>query len=151
MQVKDIMSANVLTVKKDTTIEEIAHTLANNDIGGVPVIDDSGKVIGIVTQKDMLYKDVEPRFPAMVEILGSLIFLKGARQHNEELKKIVSTKVEDIMSSIVYTVDEDSSVEEAAQIMVERDIGRIPVTRAGKLTGIVSRTDVIKYIAKRLE
>ena len=151
MKVKEIMSANVLTVKKDTTIEEIAHILANNNISGVPVVDEDGKVIGIVTQKDLLYKDVEPRFPAMVEILGSLVFLKGAKQHNEELKKIVGTKAEDIMTTIVYTVNEDSPVENAAQLMVERDISRVPVIKDGKLAGIVSRADVVKYIAKRME
>lgn len=149
MRVKEIMSTNVLTVSKDTTIEEIANILADNKIGGVPVVDDSGIIIGIVTQKDMLYKDVEPRFPAMVEILGSLVFLKGARQHNEELKKIVATKAADIMSPVVYTVNEETSVEEAAQLMVDRDIGRVPVVMDGKLTGILSRSDVVKYIAKR--
>jgi CBS domain-containing protein len=77
MKVKDLMSKKVFTVKKDTTVEEIAHILTENNISGVPVVDDQDKVIGIVTQKDLLYKEIEPRFPAVVEILGGLIFLKA--------------------------------------------------------------------------
>jgi CBS domain-containing protein len=151
MKVKEIMSTDVLTVKKDTTIEEIAHIFAEKNISGMPVLDESNKVIGMVTQKDLLYKDVEPRFPAVVEILGGMIFLKGVRHYNEELKKLVATKAEDVMTKNVVTIGEDEEVERAAEIMVERDINRIPVTKDGKLVGIVGRADVIKYIAKMLD
>lgn len=151
MTARDIMSTNVLTVNKDTTIEEIAHLLADNNISGVPVLDSSGKVIGMVTEKDLLYKDVEPRFPAMVEILGGLIFLQGAKQYNEELRKLVATKAEDIMSQNVITIDEDEPVERVARLMVEKDINRVPVLKNGKLSGIISRADVVKYIAKMMD
>ena len=150
MKAKDIMSANVFSVNRDTTIEEIAHILADNNISGVPVLDD-GRVVGMVSQKDLLYKDVEPRFPAVVEILGGLIFLQGAKQYNEELRKLVATKAEDIMSKEVITVDGDAPVEKVARLMVERDVNRIPVVEDKRLAGIISRADVVKYIAKALE
>ncbi len=151
MKVKDLMSKKVFTVKKDTTVEEIAHILTENNISGVPVVDDQDKVIGIVTQKDLLYKEIEPRFPAVVEILGGLIFLKGVKHYQEELKKLVAIKAEDLMTKKVVTVSEDDDIEKVAELMVERDINRIPVLKDGKLSGIIGRADVVRYIAQTME
>jgi len=151
MKVKDLMSKKVFTVKKDTTVEEIAHILTENNISGVPVVDDQDKVIGIVTQKDLLYKEIEPRFPAVVEILGGLIFLKGVKHYQEELKKLVAIKAEDLMTKKVVTVSEEDDIEKGAERMVERDINRIPVLKEGKLSGIIGRADVVRYIAKTME
>jgi CBS domain-containing protein len=151
MKAKEIMSANVITIGRETTIEEIAHILTEKNISGVPVVDKENKVIGMVTQKDLLYKDVEPHFPPVVEILGGLIFLKGVKHYNEELKKLVATKAEDIMTVKVVSVDENAEVERVAELMVEKDVNRIPVLKDGKLVGIIGRSDIVKYIAKMLE
>jgi CBS domain-containing protein len=151
MKAKEIMSQNVITIGKDTTIEEIAHLFIEKNISGVPVVDRENKVIGMVTQKDLLYKDVEPHFPPVLEILGGLIFLGGVKHYNEELKKLVATKAEDIMTAKVISIDEEEDVERVAELMVEKDINRIPVLRDGKLVGIIGRSDMVKYIAKMLE
>ncbi len=151
MKVKEIMSTRVFTVKKDTTIEEIAHILTENNISGVPVVDNDNRVVGMVTQKDLLYKDIEPRFPAVVEILGGIIFLKGVKHYQEELKKLVAAKAEDIMTKKVITVSEDEEIERVAEIMVEKDINRVPVVKNGKLVGIIGRADIVRYIAKIME
>jgi CBS domain-containing protein len=151
MKAKEIMSQNVITIGKDTTIEEIAHLLIEKNISGVPVVNGENKVIGMVTQKDLLYKDVEPHFPPVVEMLGGLIFLGGVKHYNEELKKLVATKAEDIMTAKVISIDEEEDVERVAELMVEKDINRIPVLRDGKLVGIIGRSDMVKYIAKMLE
>jgi CBS domain-containing protein len=151
MKAKEIMSQNVITIGKDTTIEEIAHLLIEKNISGVPVVNGENKVIGMVTQKDLLYKDVEPHFPPVVEMLGGLIFLGGVKHYNEELKKLVATKAEDIMTEKVVSIDEEAEVERAAELMVEKDINRIPVLKDGNLVGIIGRSDMVKYIAKMLE
>ena len=151
MKAKEIMSQEVITIGRNTTIEEIAHILTEKNISGVPVVDEDNKILGMVTQKDLLYKDVEPHFPPVVEILGGLIFLKGVKHYNEELKKLVATKAEDIMTTKVISVDEEASVEKVAELMVEKDVNRIPVLRNGKVVGIIGRSDIIKYIAKMME
>ena len=151
MKAKDIMSTNVYTIEKNTTIEEIAHILTDKKISGVPVVGSDNSIIGMVTQKDILYKDIKPRFPAVVELFGGFIFLHGVKHYNEELKKLVGTKAEDIMTTNVITVDEETEVEKVAELMVEKDINRIPVLKDGKLTGIVGRADIVKYIAKMME
>ena len=149
MKAKDIMSKDVITVKKDTTVEEIAHLLSEKSISGVPVVDEDDKVVGMVTEKDLLYKDIEPHFPPVVEILGGLIFLKSVKQYNEELGKLVATRAEEIMTKKVVTIGLDTEVEKIAELMIEKDINRIPVVDNLKLVGIISRADVIRYISQR--
>lgn len=151
MKASEIMSTDIKTIKRNTSIEEIAHILTENNISGLPVVDDDNIVIGMVTQKDLLYKDIEPRFPAVVEILGGLIFLRGVGKYREELRKVLATEAEGIMTRNVITVNEDTEVERIAQLMVEKDINRVPVLKDGRLTGIVSRADMVRYVAKTLE
>lgn len=151
MKANEIMSTDVKAIRSQTTIEEIAHILTENNISGVPVVDSENRVIGMVTHKDLLYKNIQPRFPAVVEILGGLVYLSGVKHYNEELRKLVATKAEDIMTTPVISVDENTEVERVAELMVEKDINRIPVLSGGKLVGIVSRADIVRYIAKTLE
>jgi len=151
VKASEIMSTDIKTIKRNTSIEEIAHILTENNISGLPVVDDDNIVIGMVTQKDLLYKDIEPRFPAVVEILGGLIFLRGVGKYREELRKVLATEAEGIMTRNVITVNEDTEVERIAQLMVEKDINRVPVLKDGRLTGIVSRADMVRYVAKTLE
>lgn len=147
MKAGDIMSTQVVTVTKDCNIQEIAEILVKHNISGVPVVDDEEHVLGIVTNKDLLHKDIKPKFPPVVELQGGFIFLGGVKHYNEELKKLVATKAEDIMTRNVITISEDTEVGRIAEIMVEKDINRIPVTRDKKLVGIIGRADLVKYIA----
>lgn len=148
MTAKDIMSKEVITIVADTSIEEVARLLTTNNISGVPVLDEKSRVVGIVTQKDILYKDIEPHFPAYAEILGGFIYLGGVKHYNEELKKLVATKAEEIMTKNVITVYETEDIKEIAELMVKNNINRIPVLdEKGKLSGIISRADIVKYIA----
>ncbi|MDP4093048.1 MAG: CBS domain-containing protein [Bacillota bacterium] len=151
MKAGELMSRNVITAGTGTTIEEIAHLLSDNNISGLPVVDKDGRLVGIVTQKDVLYKDIEPRFPPIVQLLGGNIFLKGVKHYNEELKKLIATKAEDIMTKDVVTVEEETEVEKVAELMVENGVNRIPVTKDKKLTGIIGRADIVRYLAGTLE
>lgn len=146
MITKDIMTKEVISVKKDATIQQIAKILTENKISGVPVIDEDEQLIGIVTKKDLLYKDVEPRFPSYVEVLGGIIFVDGLRQYEEELKKLVANTAGDIMTKDVATISEDVDVKKVAEIMVERGVNRLPVLKNKKIVGIVSRGDIVKSL-----
>lgn len=150
MNVKDIMTTNVITVDKNASIKKIAHMLVEKDISGVPVIENK-KIIGIITHKDILYKDIEPKLPAMFEMLGGIVAIKGVKHYNKELKKILATRAEEIMNKKLYTIESDKTVEIAADIMVEKDVSKLPVLENGELVGIISRADIVKYISKLLE
>ncbi|AEF94235.1 putative signal transduction protein with CBS domains [Desulfotomaculum nigrificans CO-1-SRB] len=148
MQAKDIMQTNVISVTKDTTIKEIAQILTDNKISGVPVVDEAGKLVGIVTEGDLLHKEANPRIPKFVGILGGILYFGGVDQYKDDFKKLAALKASEIMTSKVITVSKDTDVGTIATLMLENNIKRIPVTESGKVIGIVSRADIIKTIAQ---
>jgi len=142
---KDIMEKSVISVYKEKPVEEVVQLLVENKISGVPVVDEEGKVVGIVTEADLLTKEKEPRFPSYIEFLGSIIYIDGVKQYEEDLKKLVASKAEEIMTTPAYTVKEDAEIEEVASLMVEKRINRVPVVnQKGQLVGIISRSDMLK-------
>lgn len=142
---KDIMSKNVITVTKDTSIEELSKILLKNKISGVPVVDDEGRLIGIATEADLIVKDADLHFPRYFELLGSIIYLESLEKFKNNLRKYLGTKVEDIMTSKVITTKPDSKINEVANMMIRKKINRIPVIDDDKkVIGIITRADIVK-------
>lgn len=151
MKAKDIMSANVIAVFAENSVEELAKLLTDNNISGAPVIDKDKKVIGIVTEKDIMYKDSEPQFPPVANILGAQIFLGSVKEYNTQLRKILATSVNDLMTKDVITVTDDTDVKEIVEVMLENNINRVPVIdKDERLVGIISRADIVRYMAKSM-
>ena len=146
MKVKDIMSTDVMSVGRDTTIEEVARILIENGITSAPVVDDHNNIIGIISEKDLIYKDIDPSVPSTTEYLGGIIFLNGLDHYHEELKKLTATRVEQMMTTEVITVKPDDTVKELGRVLVDEGVNSIPVTEKGKLVGIVSSTDIVKTL-----
>ena len=146
MKAKDIMVKEVITVKQQATIEEIARTLINNNISGVPVVDDAGNLVGIVTEGDLLYKEMSPRLPEAINILGAIIYYSGVDRYTEDWKKIMAMQASEIMTDKVVVVREDAEIQEISGLMVEHGIKNIPVVQGKKIVGIVSRADIIKTL-----
>jgi len=148
MIAKDIMKTDVITVSEDTTIKEIAQILTDNKISGVPVVNQEGKLVGIVTEGDLLHKEANPRIPKFFGILGAMIYLGGIDQYKEDFKKLAASKASEIMTTEVITVSKNTEIGAIATLMVEHNIKRIPVIENGKIIGIVSRADIIRTIAQ---
>ncbi|MEW6066318.1 membrane protein [Desulforamulus profundi] len=148
MIAKDIMKTEVITVSEDTTIEEIARILTDHKISGVPVANGEGKLVGIVTEGDLLRKEANPRIPKYFGILGAMIYFEGVDQYKEDFIKLAALKASEIMTSNVITVSEDTEVRAIATLMVKHNIKRIPVVENGKVIGIVSRADIVKTLVE---
>lgn len=146
MKAKDVMKKEVVSVKKDTLVKEIAKLLYENGISGVPVVDDENKVLGIVSETDLIAKVSGPHLPPHIELLGGIIYLARPHEIEDELKKIVSVTAEEIMTKEVITVDEEAEVEDIAAIMIDRKVNRIPVVKDKKLVGIITRHDLISVL-----
>ncbi|MFQ6052114.1 MAG: CBS domain-containing protein [Candidatus Hydrothermarchaeota archaeon] len=148
MKVKDIMTKNVITVGPDETVLDVVNILKNNRISGLPVILE-GKVVGIVTEADIM--EICEK-----ETVGHLYVWELSSKIREELDRALrdiernaSTKVKEIMTKKVETVSPETGISEAARIMSEKHINRLPVVdEKGKLVGIVSRADIIQAIAE---
>lgn len=147
MHVKDIMSKEVQTVTVDYTVEECARHLLEHHFSGIPVLDAEGKLAGIVTEGDLIKRASHFKVPAVLELLGGFIYLDSPNKYIKELKKAMSERVGDMMSGKIVTVKPDDTVEDAATIMLDEQIKRLPVMDPdGELIGIVSRRDIMRYL-----
>ncbi|EEG79002.1 CBS domain-containing protein [Dethiobacter alkaliphilus] len=145
MLAKEIMTTNVISVSQEATINDVAAILVEHRISGVPVVDKEQRVVGMVTEGDLIHQDKKLHTPAFLEILGGVIYLENPQRVAKDLEKMTATKVVEIMTRKVFTVKEDTPIEDIATMMVERQVNRVPVVdAAGKLTGIVSRQDLVK-------
>ena len=142
---KDIMTKKVITINQDASIEELSELLLDNNISGVPVVDNDGKVVGIATEGDIIVKDTNLHFPRYFKLLDSIIYLESLTEFKNSLKKHFATKVSEIMTSDIISCTAETSVDDVASIMVENKVNRIPVlTEDKKLEGIITRADIIK-------
>lgn len=147
MLARDIMNKDVITILEDTMIEEVADILTKNKISGLPVVNKAGKLVGMVTEGDLLHKETNPRTPGYLNILGALIYIGGVDKYKEDLKKLAATRASEIMTTDVIAVSGDATVEQVAAMMVNHNIKRLPVIENDALIGIISRADIIKTMA----
>ena len=115
---RDIMTENVVTVSKDSSIEDLSEVLLKNKISGVPVIDGDGKIAGIVTEADIIVQDTDLHFPRYFKLLDGIIYLDSLNRFRDSLKKHLATKVEDIMVTKVQTISPDTTISDIAVLML---------------------------------
>ena len=144
--VADIMVTDVVVARAEMSVKELADLLRERSVGGAPVVDDDGDLIGMVTEGDLMALDADLHFPHYIQFLDSVIYLERASKFEERLKKAVAATVRDIMTDEVLTLGPDDPVRKAATLMSEHKIDRVPVEKDGKLVGIVGRHDVLKVL-----
>ena len=148
---KDIMTRTVVTVRPETSIEELAALLVKNQISGVPVVDDKGVLYGIVTENDLISQNKRLHIPTVVSFLDAAIYLESSKKFEQEVKRITATKAGDICARKVLTISEDTTLVDIATIMDEKKTPLLPVVKNGKLVGIVGKRDVVKAVARQAE
>jgi nucleotide-binding universal stress UspA family protein/predicted transcriptional regulator len=148
IKVSDVMTREVITVRADTGIQEIARLLRENRIGGVPVIDDDGNVVGMVNKGNLFLK--RKRAPYGIAMDAPMLF--GQFIEPENLAKIYQEAryltAADVMSETTVTVDPQDQVGRVAETMMLRGLRRVPVAHDGMLVGIISRSNIINLLAQ---
>lgn len=145
------MSREVIHVTMDTRVEELASLLYENGISGVPVLDDNGQLLGVVTESDLIEQGKKLHIPTMIAFLDSVIFLESASRFEKDMKKMSGCTVADIYSGTARWVDEEADLETIATLMAEKKVHTLPVLRDGELVGVIGKRDLIKVMAGRLE
>ena len=149
MKVKEIMTAPVTVVKGDQTLEQAARLMLDNSIGGVPIVDDEGKVVGIVTESDFSAKEHAIPFSRIYapQLFGEWMSKEGIEKAYEAARKIT---VDKIMSAPVVTISPEDTVAEAERKMLEHRIHRVVVVEDDVPVGIVSRHDFLKLAVSEI-
>lgn len=147
MKVSEIMRKNVTTCSEDTSVEEVAKTLVENHLTGVPVVR-KNELVGIVTEADLIMQRAKLHMPSYIQLLSSFLYLEDPSEVEDELKKILATKAGELMTTEVITVNPDDSVENLATIIEEEHINPVPVVQDETLVGIVSRADIVKLLVR---
>lgn len=142
--VADIMTREVITVTRETTIRDLAEIFTTHRIGSVPVVDDAGNLVGIVTETDLIEQDRELHIPTVVSLFDWVIYLESEKKFEKELKKMTGQTVADIFTEQVETIPPDAPLTKAADLMTARNIHAVPVVEGTRLVGIVSRIDLIR-------
>jgi len=148
LKARDIMTTNVVTVNPQTSVRELASLLLERKISGAPVVDDAGKVLGVVTESDLIFQNKRVHLPTAVAILDAFVFLESPDRTEQELKKMAGAKVGDICSEQLITVGPETELEEIATLMAEKKVHTLPVLEDERLVGIIGKSDIIRTIAQ---
>jgi len=140
---RDIMTSPVLTARPETTVRDLAALMTTHHISGIPIVTAEQELVGIVTEGDLLYKEVLPK-PAEPPFIVRRLPIRAVVTAEEHVRKAEGVRAYELMTTPVMTVTETATVHEIAGVMVKHGINRVPVMRAGRLAGIVSRADVLK-------
>ena len=146
MKIEEIMQKDIICIRENADIREIAKALTDNKVSGIPVVNEDGKLVGIVSEGDLLHKETNPRMPDYVDILGAIIYYHGMKRYHEDYRKLMAMTASDIMTKKVISVTKEATLEEASQLMMQNSIKRLPVLEDGKMIGIVSRADIIRTL-----
>lgn len=147
-RVKDLMTVEVIKIQPDTPVPQIARLMSVHNISGLPVVDDEGRVLGVVTERDMIVRNTRFKVPAFIMILDSIIYLEMPHHFRERLEHMLGVTAQEIMSKPAVTIGPDADIEELAELMVNRRMNPIPVVAAERLVGIISRSDIIRLMAR---
>jgi len=141
---RDIMTPDPITVTPDASVTDAAKIMVERGIGALPVVEHD-RLLGLVTEGDLIMGDVRLEFPSYIHLLdGFIMYPPATTRFEHELKKAVAAKVGDVMTSQPITIQASATIEDVATLLVERDVSRVPVLDGDVLVGIITKSDVVR-------
>ena len=133
------------TVTPDADVESVVRIMRDNELPGVPVVNEGGRCVGIVTEADLVLPDDEGdlHLPHYINVFGGTVFLEPLKRFEDRLRKAFASTAADMMTEDPTTVAPDTAVAEAARIIHDSGHNRLPVVEHGRLVGVVTRVDVL--------
>ena len=145
---RDIMTTEVLTVSPETSISDLSKTLENRKIGGLPVVDKDGRLVGVITQSDLVERARDLELPPAINILDLHIYLQIPSHLLQRVEKMLGTTVGDCMTRDPVTVAPDTPVSQIAALMAKQKVHTIPVLKEGKIVGVIGKMDLVRAMAQ---
>lgn len=141
----DIMTREVLTVLPETSVRAVGEILEKHRFGSLPVVDDRGMLLGIVTEEDLVSRAMSIHLPRHLTFLGGIIYLENPQRFEEEAERILALTAREIMDTNAPTVSPDTPVEEIATRMLNEDLRRMVVlNEQSHVLGIITRADIVR-------
>lgn len=146
--VRQVMTTDVLTFRPADSVEAAARALSERRLGGAPVVDDDGRVVGLLEDDDLIVQDTRLHFPTVISVFGAYLELPSSLRHFEsDLRKAVGATVADVMDADAPTCRPDDTLETVATGLHERNSSRMAVVDDdGRLVGVISRGDLVRAI-----
>jgi CBS domain-containing protein len=148
LKARDIMTREVHTVSPDTTVEELAHLFVETGVSAMPVVDDEGKLVGIVTETDLIARDRPLHIPTVISLFDWVVYVESQERFREQVKKITARQVREICTTDVASCSPDTLVCDIASLMVDRSVHLVPVIEDQRLVGVVARLDIIRSMGR---
>jgi CBS domain-containing protein len=146
--VGDVMSRDPIVVHPETPLNDAIKILAERRISGLPVVNKDGNLVGVISETDLMWQETGVTPPAYIMLLDSVIYLENPSRYERDLHKALGQTVGEVMTKDPVTVKPEKPLREAAQLMHERQIHRLPVVdHSGKIIGILTRGDIIRFMA----
>jgi CBS domain-containing protein len=149
--VRDIMTTPVITVTPDMNIASAAKILLDNRVNGAPVVDDKGRIVGILCQSDLIAQQKKLPIPTLFTFLDSVIQLSSAKQIEKQIRKIAALTVAEAMTPEPVVVHPDTGVETVAALMVDHNFHTLPVVENSRLVGIIGKEDILRTLLPNLQ
>jgi CBS domain-containing protein len=144
---RDIMTTDVIAVRKDTSLKELAKLLYERHINGAPVVDESGALIGVICESDLIRKNKKLHIPTVVTFLDAVFYLESSKTFEKEVERISATTVGDLYQPKVLTVIPETPIEEIASLMSQKKAYTLPVVEGDRLVGVIGKGDLIRTLS----
>ena len=146
--VADMMSCDPIVVRSETSLNEAIKILAERRISGLPVVDDGGKLVGIISETDLMWQETGVTPPAYIMFLDSVIYLQNPATYERDLHKALGQTVGEVMSKDPITISPEKTLTQAARVMHDKKVHRLPVLdESGQVIGILTRGDIVRAMA----
>ncbi|EFA73599.1 CBS domain-containing protein [Cylindrospermopsis raciborskii CENA303] len=146
--VAQVMTHNPIMVNPQTPLKQAIQILAEKQISGLPVVDDMGKLVGIISETDLMWQETGITPPAYIMFLDSVIYLQNPATYERDLHKALGQTVGEVMSNNPITISPDQSLKAAAKIIQDHKVRRLPVVDdSATVIGILTRGDIIRAMA----
>ncbi|SRR3989344_2440227 len=146
MLVKEIMTKKVITATSSTKFSKLVRLLVKKRISGLPIVNKRGKVVGVISEKDLFYK----LFPSQDDFYKNVDYYMNHKNFEKETRGIVKLKARSLMSKNIISVRSDDNILTACSLLLIHDIRRLPVIDDGELVGIVTSNNIYKNFLKSL-
>ncbi len=147
--VGELMTAKVISVTETDGLKKVFELMEKHGILGLPVVDEGNRVVGIVTQSDLIRRMASLQPPAAFPLLGSIVYFQSPEHFNQSLKEHLARTAGEVMVRDVATIGQENTLKQAIDLMAARKVNRLPVLDAkGKLSGILTRTDLVGHLAR---